>query len=86
MTIDAVPPALVLILVGFVLPAVRETWRPALMLAAPLIALALVWSIGDGPQMTLGFLDYILVPVAGDALSRLFGTIFAIMAFAGGLF
>ena len=86
MTIDAVPPALVLILAGFLLPAVRESWRPALGLAAPLAALALVWSIGDGPQVTMGFLDFTLVPVAGDALSRLFGTIFSIMAFAGALF
>ena len=32
------------------------------------------------------FLDYTLTPLQGDKLSRLFATIFALMAFGGGLF
>jgi len=32
------------------------------------------------------FLDYILIPVAADSLTRLFAIIFSIMAFAGGLY
>ena len=46
----------------------------------------LVVRVPDGPVLTVSFLDYTLTPVAGDALSRLFAIIFAIMAFAGGLF
>ena len=36
--------------------------------------------------LRIPFLEYELTPVKGDRLSRLFGTIFTIMAFAGGLF
>ena len=51
-----------------------------------LIALTLVWQIPDGASLRLAFLDYQLEPVRGDRLSRLFGTVFALMAFGGGLF
>jgi multicomponent Na+:H+ antiporter subunit D len=60
--------------------------RAALVLGLPLLTLALVWQIPDGVSLRLPFLEYELEPVSGDRLSRLFGTVFAIMAFAGGLF
>ncbi|MCZ6603669.1 MAG: Na(+)/H(+) antiporter subunit D, partial [Alphaproteobacteria bacterium] len=52
----------------------------------PLVTLWLIATMGDGDRMTLAFLDYQLTPVRGDALSKLFGIIFTVMAFAGGLF
>src|SRR3972149_1892632 len=67
-----IPPALVLILGGLVLP--------------PLVTLYLVWQVPDGIALKVSYLGYELAPVKGDALSRLFATVFAIMAFAGGLF
>ena len=56
------------------------------MLGLPLVTLWLVWQVPDGPAVSLPFLDYTLHVVEGDRLSRLFGTIFSIMAFAGALF
>ena len=56
------------------------------MLALPAFVLWLVWQVPDGTQLTLSFLGHTLEPVKGDRLSRLFATIFAIMAFAGALF
>ena len=50
------------------------------------MTLALVWQVPDGVAVSVPFLDYQLHPVKGDALSRLFATIFAIMAFAGALY
>jgi multicomponent Na+:H+ antiporter subunit D len=82
----AFPPGLVLFLGAFLLPFVSGTLRSVVALAIPLLALALVWSIPDGPALTVHWFGYELVPVQGDALSRLFGTVFTIMAFAGGLF
>ena len=52
----------------------------------PLVTLYLVWQVPDGAALTAPFLGYELALVRGDALSRLFATVFAIMAFAGGLF
>ncbi len=80
------PPGLVLVLGAFLLPALRGTARTAAIVILPLITLALVWMVPDGVALSISFLDYTLEPVKGDALSRLFGTIFSIMAFAGGLF
>jgi len=86
MTSALIPPGLILILAGAILPLVPDRVRTALLLGAPVLTLVLIWMIGDGPALTMGFLDYELVPVEGDALARLFATVFAIMAFGGGLF
>lgn len=80
------PPAYILIFGAFVLPFVSGWARSALILALPLLTLAAIWTVGDGVQLTQPFLDYDLELVEGSNLSRLFATIFAIMAFAGGLF
>ena len=84
--IDAVTPGLPLLVGGLVLPLVGPRARAALVLGLPLLSLGLVWQVPDGVALEIPFLDYVLEPVRGDRLSRLFGTIFAIMAFAGGLF
>lgn len=86
MTIDVFPPALALIIGGFLLPLLAGRVREMAILIVPLISLWLVWQVPDGEVVTVPFLQYVLAPVEGDALSRIFGTIFSIMAFAGGLF
>ena len=82
----AVPPAAVLILGGLILPLLQERHRQIILLVLPLITLYLVWQVPDGVALEYRFLGYTLALVKGDALSRLFATIFAVMAFAGGLF
>jgi len=81
-----ISPSFILIFGAFLLPVVRGWARSALVLALPLITLGAIWQVGDGVQMTTQFLDYELELIDGSNLSRLFATIFAIMAFAGGLF
>ena len=81
-----ISPSFILIFGALLLPIVRGWARSALVLALPLITLGAIWQVGDGVQMTVQFLDYELELVDGSNLSRLFATIFAIMAFAGGLF
>jgi len=81
-----VSPSFILIVGAFLLPVVSGWARSALVLALPLLTLGAIWQVGDGVQMTAQFLDYELELVDGSNLSRLFATIFAIMAFAGGLF
>ncbi|MCK5383549.1 MAG: Na+/H+ antiporter subunit D, partial [Gammaproteobacteria bacterium] len=84
--ISAIPPGLPLVLGALLLPLFGLRIRAALVLGLPLLTLALVWQIPDGVSLRFPFLEYELVPVSGDRLSRLFGTVFAIMTFAGGLF
>ncbi|NNJ94768.1 MAG: Na(+)/H(+) antiporter subunit D [Halobacteria archaeon] len=84
--ISAIPPGLPLLLGALLLPLFGPRVRAILALGLPLLTLALAWQVADGTILRIPFLDYELEPVAGDRLSRLFGTIFAIAAFAGALF
>lgn len=83
---SSLPPALVMILAGLLLPFTPRAVRNAGMMLAPLVALALVWMVPDGPALTLDFLGYTLTPLKADALSRVFATVFTLMAFAGVLY
>jgi multicomponent Na+:H+ antiporter subunit D len=80
------PPALVLIAGGLLLPLLKGGVRAAALLVLPLVALWLVWQVPDGVVLTTAFLGQDLILVKGDKLSRLFAMVFAIMAFAGALF
>ncbi|MEE1556671.1 MAG: Na(+)/H(+) antiporter subunit D, partial [Alphaproteobacteria bacterium] len=86
MAIDAIPPALILGLGAFLLPLSGRHLRPLLVLGLPLVVLLQVWQLADGSGTVLHLLDYQLVFMRVDALSRLFAIIFALMAFAGGLY
>lgn len=86
MTISDLPPGLVLILGALLLPFAGRVARPVLVLGLPLLTLTLVWQAPDGAALVLNFLEFQLTPSRADGLSRLFATIFSIMAFAGGLF
>jgi len=77
---------LVLIAAGLLLPFLKGAARPAALLLAPLAALWLVWHVPDGAALHAGFLGYELTLIRGDKLSRLFATVFALMAFGGGLY
>ena len=86
MTSLALHPGLVLIIAALLLAPLRGAARASVALAAPLAALYLAWQMPDGAVASVRFLDFELVPLAGDKLSRLFAAIFAIMAFGGALF
>jgi len=84
--ISVLHPGLALLLGALLLPLVKPGMRPLLVLGAPLAALLLIWNIPDGSPLSLAFMGYQLEPLRVDSLSRLFATIFAIMALGGGLF
>lgn len=79
-------PGLVLIVGAFLLPWLQGKTRDVAVTVVPLLALALVWQIPDGAVWKLDYLGYELSPLQGDKLSRLFATIFALMASVGGLY
>lgn len=86
MTDVVVHPGLLLIGGGLLLPWLRGPLRSAAVLLLPLAALAAVWTVPDGAVWQLRFLDLALTPLEGGRLGRLFATVFALMAFGGGLF
>ena len=79
-------PALILICGALLLPFLKGGLRSAAILAAPLFAMFALWQLPEGRLWEVSWLDYQLAPLAVDKLSRIFATIFLLMAFAGGLF
>jgi multicomponent Na+:H+ antiporter subunit D len=84
--IDVVAPGLILVAGAILIGLTRGMARSAVALAAPLVTLYYVWQVPDGVAVTMDFLEYAIEPVEGSPLRRMFGTIFAFMAFAGTLF
>jgi multicomponent Na+:H+ antiporter subunit D len=77
----SIPPGLILILGGLLVPLIPKTFRKVWMLALPLLGLAQMWLLPLGFDWTLelfGSLDLQIVRL--DRLSRIFGTIFHIAA------
>ena len=83
---EALPPALVLLLSAALIGVARGAARSAIVLLAPLLTLWLAWQVSDGVAFDIAFLDYRIEPLEGSSVRRLFATIFALMAFVGGLF
>ena len=68
MSIDALPPGLLLITAALVLAVLKGAARKVLVLAAPLAVLAVVWSQPEGALLHVSFIGHTLVPVKVDAL------------------
>jgi multicomponent Na+:H+ antiporter subunit D len=84
--IDFLPPALILLFGALLIGPARGAWRTAVILLAPLATLWAIWQVPDGVVTTTEFLQYTIEPVEGSPVRRLFATIFALMAFGGGLY
>ncbi|WP_299444272.1 Na(+)/H(+) antiporter subunit D [uncultured Rhodospira sp.] len=81
-----VSPGLFLILGGLILPLLPRRGRMTMTLLAPLLGFAHIWTLPEGVVSSIEYLGYTLELVQTDALSRLFGTIFGLMAVVGGLY
>jgi len=79
-------PALILIAGAFLLPLVPEKVRSALFLLFPTLALAGIWMMPEDFTLTMSLTAYELILVQTDALSRIFGTIFSMVAIIGGIY
>lgn len=79
-------PGLVLILGAAILPLLKGQLRNIILLALPLVTLALVWSIPQSTTIHVSFLEYELTLLRFHPATLVFATIFSIMAFAGALY
>ncbi len=83
---ELLSPALIMVVAALAIGPARGHLRTAVVLVAPLLTLWAVWQVPDGVQDSVRFLTYQIEPVEGSPLRRLFATIFALMAFVGGLY
>ncbi len=79
-------PALILIAGALLIPFLHGALRNLVILATPAAAIIALWLLPEGRLWQLHWLEYQLAPLVVDKLSRLFGTIFLLMALVGGLF
>jgi len=82
----AFPPGLIMVFGALLIPLLGQRPRLVVLLGLPVLTLGAVWGLPADASLQLAFLDYTLEPVRSTAEGRLFATVFAIMAFAGGLY
>ncbi|MEM7610400.1 MAG: Na(+)/H(+) antiporter subunit D [Pseudomonadota bacterium] len=83
---EMLPPALIMLMGALLIGPTRGHVRNAVVLLTPLLTLLAVWQVADGVAYDVAFLDYRIEPLEGSPVRRLFATIFALMAFVGGLY
>ncbi|MBS4033039.1 MAG: Na(+)/H(+) antiporter subunit D [Ignavibacterium sp.] len=81
-----IPPVIYLIAGAFLLPLIPKSIRSVAFLLFPLIALAVIWSFPDGYLIKTPFLGYELILCEVTRLTRIFGTIFSLIAVIGGVY
>ncbi|MFT6557552.1 Na(+)/H(+) antiporter subunit D [Sneathiella sp.] len=84
--IDGLNPGLILILGAFIVPFTSSFIRYILLLALPVLGLAQMVSLGLGSWGEVEIMGMKLVMTHIDPLSRIFGLIFHVAAFAGLLY
>jgi multicomponent Na+:H+ antiporter subunit D len=80
------PPAFILIIGAALLPLFPRRLRPAVFLVFPVVAFWWLLYLDPGDSLTVGFLNTSLVLTRVDELSLVFGYVFVIIAFLGGIY
>jgi len=84
--IDWLPPGLIMLAGALLVALTRGQLRNVVMLATPLLTLWVIWQLPEGISLTAPFLKYNIELIEVSPVRRLFATIFALMAFVGGLY
>lgn len=80
------PPALLLLVGALIMPVVPESWRARVFLVFPFAAMGLIWTLPEGPLMSHDIMGHELILLQVDPLSRGFGLVFTLAAFAMGIY
>lgn len=80
------PPAIIFIIGALLLPLLPRRVRSAACLVFPALAIILLLQLEAGASLTVPFLDYELVLSRVDRLSLVFGYVFVVIAFLGGVY
>ncbi len=81
-----IPPALFMIIGGIVLGLIPKNIRQASFLIFPFITLTVIWSFPEGYIIKTPFTGYELILCEVTRLTKIFGTIFALIAIIGGVY
>ena len=81
-----IPPSLVMLLGAFLIPFLPKKMRSPAFVFFSLVTLLYVWTIPEGKTIAVKVMNFELILCRVDALSRIFGIIFAFIAFAGSLY
>ncbi|MEZ6016440.1 MAG: Na(+)/H(+) antiporter subunit D [Planctomycetota bacterium] len=84
--VSSIPPFFIFMLGALFMAVARRETRPTIMLAVPLVGLLHLWNMSADAVITAPLLDFELVLYKADRLTFLFGVLFHIAAFIGGLF
>ncbi|MBW2195526.1 MAG: Na(+)/H(+) antiporter subunit D [Deltaproteobacteria bacterium] len=79
--IDIVPPAVIFIIGGLLVPLIKGKWKSAFMLLIPVVGFINLINIPQGTHWVVNFLDFEIVFGKVDRLSQIFGYIFHIISF-----
>ena len=80
------PPSLVMLLGAFLIPFLPKKWRSWFFVLSAFVSLLYVWFLPEGGILSVRVMHYELILCRVDALSRVFGIIFAFIALAGSLY
>lgn len=81
-----IPPAFIMIAGAVFLLFLNKRIRPVAFLLFTFATLLLILKMPDGARITAPLMKYTLILCRVDSLSRIFGIIFAFIAFAGGIY
>ena len=84
--ITELPPGLILIFGGLLVPLLPSRLRPFLMIILPFVAFAHLLALPDGEFGQVQIMGLPLVTLRVDKLSLMFGYVFLLAAFLGGLY
>jgi multicomponent Na+:H+ antiporter subunit D len=84
--IDGLPPGLILILGGMLIPLLRGRWQAVATALLPVLSFIQLLSLEPGSMYELELFGYQLTLVRVDKLSLVFGYVFHIAAFMGGVY
>ena len=79
--ISTIPPALLFIVGGFLVPLLKGKWKSGYLLLLPIVGFFNLLNIPEGTHWEVKFLDYLLIFGRVDRLSLLFGYIFLFISF-----
>ncbi len=84
--INNIPPAFILIIGAFLLPAFKGKLKQTYMLLLPIVVYALILSLPDGKSCAFTIQGFDIILCRVDKLSLVFGYIFTLVTFIGLLF
>jgi multicomponent Na+:H+ antiporter subunit D len=86
MTLFEIPPFLIFLVGGLVLPLFPRRLRPGLFLLPPLLSLVIIANIGTGTILTVDFLQFELTLLRVTELNWIFGVIFSLISAVAGVY